>query len=137
MPFQIEVPIRFHHADAAGIMFFANNFVLAHDAYEGFIASLGLEFAEWFQSKTMAAPIRHAEAEYFSPLRAGDTATITVEVEHVGRSSFKLAYTFTTAAGRHARITLVHACMNIEKRTKMDLPEDVRTRLLALKAAAE
>lgn len=136
MPFEIEVPIRFHHADAAGIMFFANSFVLAHDAYEGFVKELGLDFSTWFESDTMAAPIRHAEAEYFQPLRAGDTVSITVNVEHVGISSFKLSYTFTTPKGLHSRITLVHACLDIKKGAKMDLPEDVRRKLLDFHEAA-
>jgi hypothetical protein len=34
-----QTTIRLHHTDAAGVVFFSNLFVIAHDAYESFLES--------------------------------------------------------------------------------------------------
>ena len=79
-----QTTIRLHHTDAAGLLFFADQFKLAHDAYESFMESIGYPFAPLLRTSQYLLPIVHAEADYGAALSTGDKITIQVTAERVG-----------------------------------------------------
>ncbi len=134
MPFTTTLPVRFHDADAARFMFFAQAFVLAHDAYEDALAHMGIAWDDWFESSVQAAPIRHAKADFRRPVRAGARLAISVQLVRVGSTSFTLSYTASSTAGEHFVVELVHAMMDPGSGQKLPLPDALKQRLTQLNA---
>jgi len=67
---------RFQDVDAAGVVFFAQIFAYFHDAYLAFMAERGLPHQEVLAKGEWGAPIRHASADFVSPIRFGDALDI-------------------------------------------------------------
>ncbi len=84
--------IRLHHTDAAGILFFSNLFILAHDCYESFLDP-DITFNMMFNDLDLVMPIVHAEADYHRPLRASDNLEIKLGLAKIGESSLPLILT--------------------------------------------
>jgi 1,4-dihydroxy-2-naphthoyl-CoA hydrolase len=91
--FLYRTTVRLHHTDAAGLLFFAEQFRLAHDAYETFMESVGFPFAPLIRSSEFLLPIVHCEADFKAALLTGDKLLIQVRAERIGETSFTLAYT--------------------------------------------
>ncbi len=127
--YKTQVTIKFHQADPAGIMFFAHIMILAHDAYEGFVQACGFTWKEWFIDQKYLLPIRHSEADYLRPFKAGETYEIHVRVIDFSSSSFKLGYEFLQGPNKHAVVQLVHTCIDPKTFQKSTLPEILKLKL--------
>ncbi len=128
--FRTQKTLTFKEADPAGIMFFGNIFGIAHDAFEEFIVAAGYTYTEWFGPKEYIIPIRHTDANYFSPFFPGKTYQIDITVGKIGESSFQMKYLFSHNGKKNAVVTMVHTVANKTTMQKMALPELIRTRLI-------
>jgi 1,4-dihydroxy-2-naphthoyl-CoA hydrolase len=90
--FKYSTRIFLHHTDAAGRLFFANQFFLIHEAKELFLESLGLPISDVLGHPDVTFPLVHAEADYKAVLMAGDRIEITVGVEKIGETSVVFAF---------------------------------------------
>ncbi|PIR25138.1 MAG: hypothetical protein COX62_00780 [Deltaproteobacteria bacterium CG_4_10_14_0_2_um_filter_43_8] len=136
MNFKTSTKIRFHDADPAGIIFYAKVFEFAHNAFEDFFESLGLDWKNWFQNDAHIAPMRKASAEYTSPLHFGETYTIEVQVTHIGTSSFSLRYLFEDKTGKPcAVVDTTHVFVEKKNLKPTPMPEDLRQKLSQYLAA--
>jgi acyl-CoA thioester hydrolase/1,4-dihydroxy-2-naphthoyl-CoA hydrolase len=124
--FITSVKIHFRDADPAGIMFFGNIFALAHDAFEEFIVASGLEWKKWFIKSEHFVPVRHAECEYLAPFIPGESYQIQVFVNSITTSTFKMEYVFSSEKGPHAVVKTAHTFADPEKKTKKEIPTEVR-----------
>ncbi|HEY3235183.1 MAG TPA: thioesterase family protein [Polyangiaceae bacterium] len=84
--------VRFQEVDAAGIVFFATFFTYFHDAYAGFLEATDRPLSRALTHSEWAAPLRHAEADYFRPLRYADIIDIAVVRVHVEASEVTVGY---------------------------------------------
>lgn len=121
--------ITFRDCDPARIMFFGNIFGIAHDAFEEFIMKAGYAFAEWFETTEYIIPIRHTEADFKAPFRAGHTYDIAVTVASFGETSFKMKYVFSAKGHIHATVYMVHSVLDQKTKQKLALPEVMQKRL--------
>jgi 1,4-dihydroxy-2-naphthoyl-CoA hydrolase len=78
--------------DAAGIVFFASYYAMAHDCYEQALAKHGLLLGELLKSYML--PIAHSEANYFHPLKTSQMIKIQMGYEKKSERSFSLKYRF-------------------------------------------
>lgn len=126
-PFRHPFRVQLHDTDAAGVMFFAHLFRHAHDAYEAFMAALGLPLERLIQNGAWHLPLIHAEADYKAPLRHGDEVLAEVVIERIGQASFTLAYRFARPDGQWlASARTVHACVAAGEATGHPLPDELR-----------
>lgn len=123
--FVVSEEICFHQCDPAGYLFFAQSFVLAHQAIEKFLSNSQIGRAGWFQHKTIAFPLRHAECDYQSPLKAGDLCELTVRVGKVSTSSVVFEVAAVNDGRRCFAVTSVHTAMSRADHTKVALPREV------------
>jgi 1,4-dihydroxy-2-naphthoyl-CoA hydrolase len=124
--------VKLHDSDAAGVVFFANVFRIAHDVYEQLLKQLGYSFPERFAAGDFIIPIAHAEADYLHPLRVGDTVKITAAVAEIGDSSFVMKFQITDSENRLlATVRTVHVAVDGRTFRTMNLPEDFKKRLTA------
>lgn len=134
--------IRLHHTDAAGLLFFGNQFHLMHDAYEHVLESLKFSFRDMLKRRRYFLPIVHAEADYKKPLAVGDQIEIHVQVAHIGRTSFSFTYEIyrivphANKKSRKANEKIcvgtgktVHVTINKSTHQKMTLPKECRNAL--------
>ncbi|MDP2964325.1 MAG: thioesterase family protein [Sulfurimicrobium sp.] len=120
--------VRLHDVDHAGVMFFARLFVHAHDAYEVFMARLGLDLCAMIHTGERL-PVVHASADYFQPLRHGEQITVTLEIETLGTSSFTVAYAFHASESLHAKVRTVHVYLDPSFNAAASLPPALRQSL--------
>lgn len=97
--------VGLHDTDAAGVLFFAQLFRHAHEAYEAFMAHIGFPLPEMIRQGDYHLPLVNAQADYLAKISHGDDIQVTVQVAQMSTRSFSMAYTFT--AGR--RKTVAHA----------------------------
>lgn len=119
--------IRFADADPAGVIFYPRAVALAHAAVEDLIRHSSLGWEAWFASPSHAAPLRHAEAEFFQPMRPGETFTSVAMVEKMGNTSVSFLVEFNDAQGRTAaRIRTVHVLIDKTKGGRLPLTAAIR-----------
>ncbi len=124
--------VRLHHTDAAGIVFFANLFIIAHECYESFLDP-DVTFNSMFNERNLMMPIVHAEADYHSPLRVSDRITINLELLNIGNSSFSLGYDIRNENGESAAtIKTSHVVRNKDGSQAVSLPGNLREKLRSL-----
>ena len=97
--YKIESKTKLPDTDAAGILFFANYFKLAHEAYESFMDSIDFGLNYIINQSDILILIAHAESDYKSSLRLSDEYELSISVEKLGKTSFVLAYEFTNGKG--------------------------------------
>ena len=128
--FTYQTKIKLHDTDAAGVIFFANQFKIIHDAYESLLEGIEFGFANLIRNKDFFLPIAHAESDYKAPLFVGDVIEVQVKIGRVGQTSFTLTYTLLNArqeivgTGRTIHVTVSKATHQ-----KIFLPADLRAKL--------
>lgn len=116
-----SITIRFADADPAGVVFYPRAIALAHAAVEDLLRRSTLGWDAWFASPDYAAPLRRAEADFFLPMKPGQSFAVCASVEKMGTSSVTFLVEFLEAAGNiAARIRTVHVL--VEKKTGQPLP---------------
>lgn len=128
--FTYKTQIRLHDTDAAGILFFAHQFSIVHDAYEQLLEKLGFSFPTMLKDRAYFLPIVHAESDYKSPLFVGDKITIRIAVGHIGETSFSFVYTIHNQKKvLVGTAKTVHVTIDKKKRNKIPLPKEIRSSL--------
>jgi len=124
-------PILIHHVDAAGIVFFANYFILAHDVYEAFLADIGHGIAKAIDEGEYIIPIAHSEGDYHRPMRHGEQITAHLVVTELRSASFTVRTKLIgTDQVMRATITTRHVCVSSATMKPMALPATLRTALV-------
>lgn len=128
-----QTKIKLHDTDAAGILFFANQFKMVHDAYEGLLEMIGFGFAELIRHKNFFLPIVHAQADFKAPLFVGDPIEIHVRVAHLGTTSFTLDYQlFNAKQELIGTAQTIHVTTDKSSKQKISIPKEIRGKLEGL-----
>ena len=133
-----QTKIKLHETDAAGLLFFSNQFKIIHDAYEGMLESIGFGFAQLIPNMNFFLPIVHSEADYKIPLFVGDLLEIQVTVANVGKTSFTLSYALLNASQKIiGTAQTVHVATDKTTRKKIPIPTELRSKLEILQSAEQ
>ena len=128
--FTYKTQIHLHDTDAAGLIFFANQFKIIHDAYESLLEKFGWSFAHMLKKSPYFLPIVHAECDYKKPLFVGDKIKISVAVEHIGTTSFTFTYVITNSRNICVGTgKTVHVIIHKKTSKKTPLPPSLRRAL--------
>jgi YbgC/YbaW family acyl-CoA thioester hydrolase len=130
--------IRFQDVDAAGIIFYPRVLEMFHDAYAAFLASAGSPLREVLRSDTWIAPVRHAEADYFKPLRYGDPVSVEICRAHVTETEVTLGYRVVRAPDAEVCVVgqVVHTFVDRGTFKRISMPERVRRALTHLESGS-
>jgi len=132
--YRYETVIRMHHTDAAGLVFYAEVFVLAHECYESFLEEQGMSLASMIAEGDYIAPIVHARADLKAPMRMSDRISIEMGLVKTGNSS----YTFTNEQGEiTAKTSTVHAVIDKQTGRPLRIPEEFEKVLMSLTGEEE
>lgn len=126
--YKYETVVRLRDTDAAGVVFFAAYFELAHDCYESF-----LDISTVIKEDDFIIPIVHAEADYAIPLEPGDEITIQMVLAKTGRCSFTLEYEIIKTDGTSAaKMRTIHAIVSKHNSKPLKIPEAIKEKLEAI-----
>ncbi len=119
-----ETVVRLQHTDAAGVVFFARFFDLAHLAYEDMLDAVGHPLSRDLARADPILPVVHASSDCRAALMLGDRVRIEVDVREVRSRSFRLGYRFTKPDGSDvAGLETVHIAVDATTRKATRLPE--------------
>jgi len=130
--------IRFQDVDAAGIIFYPRVLDMFHDVYVAFLAFAGCPLPEVLKSGGWLAPVRHAEADYFKPLRFGDEVTIEICRAHLMETETTIGYRIARAEGGEVCAVgqVVHTFVDRASFKRAPVPEPVRRALEHIESGA-
>ncbi len=130
--------IRFQDIDAAGIIFYPRVLEMFHDAYAAFLAFAGCPLPEVLKSGTWLAPVRHAEADYFKPLRFGDPVSVEICRAHLAETEATLGYRVARSENGEVCVVgqVVHTFVERASFKRTAIPEPVRRALEHLESAS-
>ncbi|MDP6537952.1 MAG: thioesterase family protein [Planctomycetota bacterium] len=127
--YETAIQVRFGHVDPAGIVYFPRIYDYVHDVFEQvWEEHVGERYYDLLSEQNIAFPLVHADVDFRSPLRFGDTPTVRVTAFRLGRSSLGLHYVFSIG-GRvcvDARMTTV--CVEANGMRTQAMPEAFRTK---------
>ena len=113
--------------DAAGVLYFVNQFRIAHEGFEHFLDTIGLGVRHMLENTDYQFPIVHAEADYRSPLKVGDPLTIRMTAGHVGHSSVTLLFRLFDRHDKEVGVVeIVHVAVDKLTGKKRSLPVELK-----------
>lgn len=125
--FEYRTTIKMYDVDAAGVLFFANQFRLVHDAYEAMLETRGLPLGEWLKNAPFFLPVVHASTDYKMPLRVGDAITIKLRLESKGNTSITLGHDIYKNSSQLAGTgKTVHVSIDRNTGQKIPLPKEIQ-----------
>ena len=128
--FKTQRVIRLRDTDAAGVIFFVNYFVFAHETYELFLQEIGYSLQRIIEQESFLLPIVHAESDYHQMINMEDQITIVLNVNRIGISSFTLVYDyFLENQELVSSVKTVHVCVDKATLKKRPIPEDFQQAL--------
>ncbi len=128
MAFVARHPVRFADIDWARVVYFARFFDLAHRTFEDFFnVHAQLPYGEVLTARRLGFPIVHSEADFFAPLRLGDTARVVMEVVALSRRSVTSRFTVyrSESEERCAVLVLKQAAIDTASFKGVEFPDDV------------
>ena len=129
-PFSVHKVVRFAHCDPAGIIYYPQYFMLAHDVKEDwFRDAVGYPFVEMVTRDRRGFPIIRLEADFMRPSKLGDDLDFAVSVRAIGGASLKLDYDCTCNGEPRVTIRTVLVMTNLDAGTSVQIPDWLRTRL--------
>ena len=109
-----------------------------HDVYVAFLAFAGAPLPEVLRTGTWIAPVRHAEADYFKPLRFGDLVTVEICRAHLSETEATLGYRIARSDGGEVCVVgqVVHTFVDRTSFKRTAIPEPVRLALQHLESGS-
>jgi len=130
--YKYQTVIRLHLTDAAGVVYFANVFVLAHECYESFLAQDSL-IGSIIEQGEFIIPIVHAQADYRMPLKLSEKVVIEMGLNKTANSSFELGFTFINESSQVVvEVKTTHAVLQRDTRKPVEIPQFLKTALSGL-----
>ena len=149
--FRYPLEVRFFEVDSLGVVFNMWYLGWCDEAMSAFMESIGYGYAT-LRAGGVDAVLRTAAVEWLDSLQAFQRAEVVVRVDHVGTTSFRLAYDIrrvdsnsrvdsnrtevgevTTPGGtetRCAHAAITYVCVGIDGRNTVPIPPGLREALV-------
>jgi 1,4-dihydroxy-2-naphthoyl-CoA hydrolase len=120
------VTVRLHHTDAAGILFFGNQFLFCHDCLEELLRAAGFPIPADPRTLPVVPVVRHAACDYTATVRVGDQLEVTATLAEMGTTSFTIAYRLSRSGTEVGSGRSVHVCIDPRTGMKVPVPDGLR-----------
>ena len=133
-PFVARKFVRFSHCDPAGIIFYPQYFLLAHDSKEDwFREGVHYPFEQMITRDRRGFPIVKLDADFSRASRLGEELHFEITVRAVGATSLKLDYRCVCGDEERMRMKTVLVMVDLDKGTPVQVPDWLRERFAAFK----
>lgn len=123
--FEKNFRVHFGDCDPQGIVYFAKFFDWAHVTLEDFWTSRPEGWNFWFQNSVFAVPLKHAEADYSTPVRAGEELVAHLRVDRIGETSVSFVTEFFMGGRVACAVKTVHVFVDRAVFKGISVPENV------------
>jgi 4-hydroxybenzoyl-CoA thioesterase len=124
--------IRLSHCDATGQVFYPNYFHIFNALVEDwFYEGIEVPFDRLLMEQRLSLPTVRLETTFLKPSRMGERVDFWLTVTHVGRSSVRFTMGVDKDGEQRVRMNRVAVCTSQESGAAVDLPPDLRERILA------
>lgn len=131
--FCLRIPVRFHHTDPAGYVFFPRYFEMLQAVVEDcFTHVIGVRFADMILERRLGTPVASVSCDFLVPSKLGDEISMCAAIEHVGRSSIRLRFTGSVGAEKRLEAVMTVVMISLDDGRPRAIPDDMRTRLVEL-----
>jgi 4-hydroxybenzoyl-CoA thioesterase len=128
--FESPKPLRFHHCDPAGIVFYPEYFVLFNELVEDwFNEGLGIDFATYHTVQRRGVPAVHVECDFLKPSEVGEMLRLRLAVKKIGTSSLTLAIEGWVGEEVRAKATLIVAQASLDTKRALPFSPEFREKL--------
>lgn len=117
--------IFLHETDATGVLYFSQLLKLASEAFEAYCKLKNSSVQKMIMEKIFTLPIVHVEADFKSPLFAGDDLEVSLSVKEIGISSFTLSSKILKNETLCGTVEIVHVCVDSLSKKSKPLPESM------------
>jgi 1,4-dihydroxy-2-naphthoyl-CoA hydrolase len=111
--------------DAAGVIFYANQFRIINYAYEEFLNSCDMSIYRILNKETFGVPIVRAESDFLAPIRVSDELIIELELDFISNSSYGVNYKIYNCDRLCGSAKTIHVCIDMKTGNKIPLPESM------------
>ena len=128
--FERSVRVRFSHCDPAGIVFFPQYLTLTNALVEDwFNEGLGIDYASMIGTRRIGLPIVKLECEFVRPSRMGESLSMRLSLDALGRRSISIGIEALRHDGVCFRSKQVLVTTSLAAHQSIDIPDDIRTAL--------
>jgi 4-hydroxybenzoyl-CoA thioesterase len=125
--FYSDTLVRFSHCDPAGIVFYPQYFIMFNGLVEDwFNQGLGVNYARYITEHRLGFPIVKLECDFIAPSKIGETITLGLRLEKLGRSSLAIAVDCRHAREERLRARFVLVSMDLDAQRAVATPDDLR-----------
>ena len=125
--FEKPVCVHFGDTDPQGMLYFARAFELAHECLEDYWTSRSPGWAFWFQNADFTVPLRHAEADFQKPARAGEKCSAQLHLVGIGNTSVEFQFALHDSAGiLLLTVNTTHVFVDRHSLRTMRVPNKIR-----------
>lgn len=136
--FEVEIPVRFAHCDAAGIVFFPRYFeMLNHTVEDWFAGPLGRSFKAMHLDEGVGVPTARFETDFHKPSRLEDLLTFSLSVQAIGRASADLLIRASCSGEARATFRQRIVFVDLHAMRPQPWPDDLRARMSAFLSPSE
>ncbi|MGF6777296.1 4-hydroxybenzoyl-CoA thioesterase [Paraburkholderia sp. GAS334] len=130
--FELPVRIRFAHCDPAGIVYFPQYLIMTNALVEDwFTEGLKIDYAHMIETRRVGLPIVKLECEFSRPSRMGETVTLSLSLDAIGRRSVKIDIVGQCGNEVRFRAHQVLVTTSLETGASIDIPEDIAAAMTA------
>jgi 4-hydroxybenzoyl-CoA thioesterase len=129
--FSVDIPVRFAHCDAAGIVFYPRYYEMMNGVVEDWCAQgLGISFRELHLQQGLGFPAVRIQTEFTAPSELGDLLYAELSVLRIGNASLTVAIRLF-GPQRELRVAaeLVLVMMDLGRRRAVAIPAALRERM--------
>jgi YbgC/YbaW family acyl-CoA thioester hydrolase len=128
--FLYPMTVLLNHTDCYGIIFFANQPIFCHAAFQAWLEHVGMPLAPDRSTANELMVIVRCESDYQAPVRLGDRLTIAYRVERIGTTSVTNRFLITNQHGvQVGDVRTVHVQIDARTSAKIPLTSAWRTAL--------
>ena len=125
--FTKEMRVPFSACDPAGIVFFAQYYVMFQNLVDDWVTEgLGIAYGDLLGPRRVGLPTVRFETDFKAISTMGDDITLGLEVEQLGNKSLTLQLMVIGPDGVRVAARQVIVCTNLETHQSMVFPPDLR-----------
>tara|TARA_B100000749_G_scaffold280223_1_gene275303 strand:+ start:11708 stop:12115 length:408 start_codon:yes stop_codon:yes gene_type:complete len=132
LKFTAEIILPFDMADSSGFIFFGNAFAIEHQVIEKFVIQSDIGWEYWFNNPDFIVPIRHTEADYYAPIKAGDPVKCELSALKVSDSSVTFECEFSSSNTKCISVKSTHVFVDKKSMSKISIPNEIKKLLMAI-----
>lgn len=128
--FEFDVPVRFEHVDAAGIVFYPRYFEMMNRTIEEWFGQrLNCNYTQLHFQRRLGIPTAHIDVSFLAPSRLDETIRFHLSVKELRTRAFVLNH--RVSCGAEQRLHAVHRLVfaSLDALEPVPVPDDIRTRM--------